>query len=66
MFDELVEKNINDYIDKYCVKHEVDRETAKTHFMVKVVSQYYKDKDKGKLQEPDPVSCECELEDKSC
>ena len=39
-------KRIDEYLDRYCATQEVDRETAKTHFMVQVVSQYYKDQNK--------------------
>ena len=33
---------IDEYIDKYCKKHEIDKEEAKTHAIVKETQQYYK------------------------
>lgn len=66
--DDEIQKNINEYIDRYCKKHEVDRETAKTHLMVKLVSEYFKDRDKDKVVETavvDPADCGC-VEDRSC
>lgn len=33
---------IDDYIKKYCVKHEISREEAEKHAIVKEIAKYYK------------------------
>lgn len=37
------------YVDRYCVKHEIDAKTAFTHAMVKSIAEYYKDAEKVKM-----------------
>ncbi len=37
------------YVDKYCVKHEIDRETAFTHSVIRNAYEYYENAEKGKI-----------------
>lgn len=37
------------YVDKYCVKHEIDRETAFTHSVIRNAFEYYENAEKGKI-----------------
>lgn len=38
---------IDEYIEKYCIKHEISREEAEKHAIVKETAKYYKDAKKG-------------------
>ena len=38
-----------EFIKKYCVKHEITPEEAKKHKLVKEVESYYADKEKDKV-----------------
>ena len=40
---------IDDYIKKYCVKHEISREEAEKHAIVKEIAKYYDDVKTGKI-----------------
>lgn len=42
---------IDDYIKRYCVKHEISREEAEKHALVKEVAKYYEYANKGKIKE---------------
>lgn len=37
------------YVDKYCVKHEIDRETAFTHSVIRNAYEYYLHVNDGKI-----------------
>lgn len=48
---ELYESN-NDfkkYVDKYCIKHKIDRETAFEHSVIRNAFEYYKHANDGKI-----------------
>lgn len=47
--------NINQYIEKYCIKHEVNPEVAKTHAMVKAAAEYYKSINGNKIYVSDTI-----------
>lgn len=67
--DDETRKKIDEYTRRYAIKHEITVEEAKEHFLVKVISQYYRDADKDKvfeIEEDKAHGCECELEDRSC
>ena len=40
---------IDDYIKKYCVKHEISREEAEKHAIVKEIAKNYEDVKTGKI-----------------
>jgi hypothetical protein len=40
---------IDEYIEKYCVKHEISREEAEKHAIVKEIAKYYEDAKKGEI-----------------
>ena len=40
---------IDEYIEKYCVKHKISREEAEKHALVKETAKYYEDANKGKI-----------------
>lgn len=40
---------IDEYIKKYCVKHEISREEAEKHTIVKEIAKYYEDAKKGEI-----------------
>ena len=48
---ELYESNndFKQYVDRYCVKHEIDRETAFTHSVIRNAFDYYKHVNDGKI-----------------
>lgn len=48
---ELHESNsaFREYVERYCVKHEIDAKTALNHAMVQSVAEYYKNANKGKI-----------------
>ncbi len=56
------------YVDRYCQKHEIDRETAFTHSVIRNAFEYYENAEKGKISSTEiKVGCGCvDLEDKSC
>lgn len=39
------------YLEKYCIKHEISKEEAEQHKLVKEAKAYYEEKNKGKVQE---------------
>ena len=41
---EKIEKEINDYIKKYAIKHNVSKEEAKEHAIVKITEKYFKER----------------------
>ena len=49
--NKLYEENdsFKQYVDRYCVKHEIDRETALTHSVIRNAAEYYKGAEKGKI-----------------
>lgn len=57
-------KEINEYIEKYCKKHEVDPEEARTHSTVRNAIQYYEHINDGKVVNIDGNIDD--LEDRSC
>ena len=40
---------IRNYVDRYCVKHEIDLETAFTHSVIRNAYEYYENAEKGKI-----------------
>ena len=48
---ELYESNndFKQYVDKYCVKHKIDRETAFEHSVIRNAFDYYKHVNDGKI-----------------
>ena len=40
---------LQEYIEKYCKKHEVTPEEARSHSMVKSVAEYYEHVNDGKI-----------------
>lgn len=40
---------IDEYIKRYCVKHEISREEAEKHALVKEAAKYYEDANKGEI-----------------
>lgn len=69
---------LQEYIEKYCKKHEVTPEEARSHSMVKAVAEYYETVNIGKIGTIDGTidgeisvtevnaGCGCIDEDKSC
>ena len=66
---------IDQYIEKYCKKHEVTPEEARSHSVVKAVAEYYETVNIGKIGTIDGeisvteinAGCGCiDEEDKSC
>lgn len=41
---------IDEYIKRYCVKHEISREEAEKHALVKEAAKYYENDNKGKIK----------------
>lgn len=41
---EILRTQLNEYIRKYCLKHQVTEEEAKKHLMIKIAEQYYRGK----------------------
>lgn len=41
--------NFKQYVDKYCVKHKIDRETAFEHSVIRNAFEYYKHVNEGKI-----------------
>lgn len=39
-----------DYVVKYCKKHRISKEEAEKHMIVKLMKQYYGERDKGKVK----------------
>ena len=37
------------YVDQYCVKHDIDREAAFTHSVIRNAYEYYENAEKGKI-----------------
>lgn len=37
------------YVDRYCTKQEIDRETAFTHSAIRNAYEYYENAEKGKI-----------------
>lgn len=67
--DEKTMKRIDDYLGKYCKKHECTREEAKKHMMVRIVSQYFADDEAEKATRTFPEQdCGCNglEDDRSC
>lgn len=42
-------QSFHQYVDKYCLKHEIDKETAFCHSVIRNAYEYYKDAEKGKI-----------------
>lgn len=40
---------LDEYIQRYCTKHEISREEAESHVVVKEYAKYVKDAEKGKI-----------------
>ena len=40
---------LEEYIKRYCTKHEISREEAMTHAMVKEYAKYAEEAEKGKI-----------------
>ena len=65
---------LQEYIEKYCKKHEVTPEEARSHSVVKAVAEYYETVNIGKISTIDGeisvteinTGCGCIDEDKSC
>ena len=66
---------IDQYIEKYCKKHEVTPEEARSHSVVKAVAEYYETVNIGKIGTIDGeisvteinAGCGClDAEDRSC
>lgn len=38
-----------EYVDRYCVKHEIGRDAAFNHSVIRNAYEYYKDAEKGKI-----------------
>lgn len=66
---------INEYIEKYCRKHEVTPDEARSHSVVKAVAEYYETANIGKIGTIDGeisvteinAGCGClDAEDRSC
>ena len=49
--EKMYEENdaFRQYVDKYCTKHEIGPKTAFTHAMVKIIADYYREAEKGKI-----------------
>ncbi|MBP5168916.1 MAG: hypothetical protein ILP14_06915 [Oscillospiraceae bacterium] len=66
--DNNLKKQIDEYIKKYCKKHECTEEEAKKHMMVRILSEYYKDEAERHKNDILPVNCGCGCleDDRSC
>lgn len=66
--DNALKKKIDDYIKKYCTKHECTEAEAKKHMMVRILSEYYKDEAERHKDDILPVNggCGCLEDDRSC
>lgn len=51
MMKDLYERNndFKQYVDKYCTKHEIDRETAFNHSVIRNAYEYYLHVNDGKI-----------------
>lgn len=43
--------DFEEFVKKYCKKHEITPEEAKTHALVKEVQAYYEERDRGVIDE---------------
>lgn len=61
------EKQADEFVSKYCVKHQVTYREALGHAIVKEVIEYYKAAESGKMSATEwYAGCGCIEDDKSC
>lgn len=47
------------YVDKYCIKHKIDRETAFEHSVIRNAFEYYKHINDGKISVTEEIKVGC-------